>query len=480
MSKIYISAISYFMIIVILHNICITNYIHAGAIDNLIKYAKKQGHLSSVNKGAVINDQRTGYITGGSVMTRGPAPQTLKPINIELPSFEFDACTGSFDLRLGGFSYIKGSELKEFLKKIAMSAGGYIVKTLIKTLSPTIDGILNDLEAITRDISQLSFDQCEMGKKLAGGIMSSFTSGKKQKCLATSTAMHDADDLFQASDKCYSNPAAHSDTKEEKEELKSMLPDNANLVWWALSKGNGSTTDHKMKELIMSISGSVILTIEDKTPVISILPSLIISDDLLERYLGKSEVGVVKIYQCDNRKKCLKPEAKKQNLHHRDALFKKVTDQLISITEKLYYNKALSSNEAKLPFSDEEASLIEYSMFPLINFIETYLANTSLSAAKSLIVTGEIGELICYEMLTNFIGKMLEQAKTAVGKVQFAQLDQVAIEQFEKNVLYISRKIKDKRQASLRKLNVILAMRDRLTQDKKVFSHKFQALMSND
>ncbi|MDP5110370.1 MAG: conjugal transfer protein TraH, partial [Rickettsiaceae bacterium] len=54
-----------------------------------------------INKGKVVSDQQAGYVTGGSIISRGPKPETLRPLIVQPPSFEFDPCSGSYDARFG-------------------------------------------------------------------------------------------------------------------------------------------------------------------------------------------------------------------------------------------------------------------------------------------------------------------------------------------------------------------------------------------
>lgn len=61
----------------------------AGGLDKFLKFAGQGVSMTSINKGAVISDQKTGYMTGGSIITRGPRPKDLQPLGIQLPSMEF-------------------------------------------------------------------------------------------------------------------------------------------------------------------------------------------------------------------------------------------------------------------------------------------------------------------------------------------------------------------------------------------------------
>lgn len=61
-------------------------------------------------------------------------------------------------------------------------------------------------------------------------------------------------DMYEASDKCKNNPDRHGNAGEE-DELKSLLGNEFNIVWKAMGKSN---KDVDFKELIMSVSGTII------------------------------------------------------------------------------------------------------------------------------------------------------------------------------------------------------------------------------
>ena len=85
------------------------------------------------------------------------------------------------------------------------------------------------------------------------------------------------------------------------EELASLLGDNFNLVWKALSKGSSDSVE--FKELMMSVAGSLIATKIEGGLSLKPLPSLIIDSSFLEKYIGtKGESSRVEMYVCDEKK----------------------------------------------------------------------------------------------------------------------------------------------------------------------------------
>jgi len=445
---------------------------NAGGLDGFLKFAQKGVSMTSVNAGGVIEDQRSGFLTGGSIISRGPRPMELQPVGIQLPSASLDGCTGSYDVRWGGFSYIKSRQFTEFFKGVAKSAGAYVAIMAVKTACPQCEDIMADLESVARDINGMTFGQCEQGKAIAEGLMSKFNAASNQKCMAKSSLVKGGSDLFETTQKCQDNPDRYGEAGDEAE-LKSMLPDNYNLVWKALSHGDGAAPTG-MKELMMSISGSIIGQKQDGIATIKALPSLIEKTDLIEQYIGKPGVGssTVRIYACDEKSKCLKPVAHDQVLESRsDTLYGKVEATLGSIIDKIHENKGV--------LSDEEQALIEYSQIPIISLFEIELALRNKESVVNLAGDAEFIEVVCYDMVTSFMRKMLLEAKNAVDELQTAQLDNTPIERFNKNLEAVQLLLRDKKYEAMKKLQMIIAVKERLTQQQKVFQLGFSRFVDS-
>lgn len=67
---------------------------------------------------------------------------------------------------------------------------------------------------------------------------------------------------------------------------------------------------------------------------------------------------------------------------------------------------------------------------------EIELALKNKESVAMLAGNSEFVEVVCYDMVTNFMQKMLHEAKTAfvVDTLQTAQLDNTSIERFNRNI----------------------------------------------
>ena len=414
--------------------------------------------MSNLNKAAIIQDQHGGYMTGGSLIIRGPRPKELQPLTVQTPKFEFDACTGSADFRFGGLSYISTKEFTQFLKRIPTAAGGYAVKLLLKNVSAQIENVVSDLEAIARDVNGMMIDQCSAGQAIAGGVLSSLNAGSQQKCMMQGNISKSNKDLYESTETCKNNPDGYGN-KGEGDELKSLLGDEFNLVWKAMGNGNGG--DLGFKELIMSVSGTIIGRKVDGSFHFTNKTSLVLSNDLLEQYIGiNKKTGTVKLYSCDNKDKCLNPTETQVSLSDKDTIKGNISRILDKLVPKVIENKQA--------LTDEEEALIAFSTIPLLQIIEQEIINKAKIEDMS-VRTDEFIEVICYDVVTNFLSQMITQANAAVQALEYSQLDNTVIKNFTEQVAEVRQYLTDAKFAAFKRLQIITQVKERLTQQQRAF-----------
>jgi conjugative transfer pilus assembly protein TraH len=450
-------------------------------IDELVKYATPDGSMSNLTKGAIVKDQQGGYMTGGSILIRGPRPKTLQPLLVQTPKFAFDACTGSADFRFGGLSYVSSAEMTKFFKAMAKASGSYAVKMLIKTACPQCENIMSDLEAIARDINGLMLDQCSAGQAIAQGAFARLGAGNTQKCMMQSNAAGQSKDMYETSEKCKSNPDRYGASGEE-DELISLLGNEFNLVWKSIGKGGGQ--DRGFKELIMSVSGTIIGKKVDGRYQFTNKPSLVLKEQLLEKYIGidqsSGEGGSkLKLYSCDDENKCLKPEEREISLSQNETLYGNVRRIIKSLETKIAEGASQGHQGMGQGLTDEEAGLVAFSSIPLINLIE----NELISKARTEDLTvrlPEVIEVICYDVITNFLDMMVSQAQGAVKTLEYAQLDSVVIRDFESDASQVKAYLREAKHGAFQRLQITMQVKERLEQQEKVFEYGFNRFMTQN
>lgn len=441
----------------------------AGPLDNLVKYAEPDGGMSNVSKPRAVSDQQSGYYTGGSIVMRGPRPRDLRPAHVQLPDFRFDPCTGSADMLFGGFSFLRTKAYMKYLKDVANGVPAYLAHLAVKEISPQIQDIISQLEATARDINGLTLKRCKASQALATGMWNVANNAMHQRCMAGNHVGRSNPDLYAVTERCDDDPTSTSEQGADNE-LKSLLGDEFNLVWKALSQGDGSP-EKSLKELMMSISGSVISQKDhDGTIGMQLLPSLVEKEELIEKYIGTSTGAdtEVKLYACTDATKCLNPNEVAKVFKSDETMYGKVTTLLENITLKV---KDAPDDNPSGTLNDEESALVEFSSIPLIRIIEAGIASNNAKA--SILNNPEFVEVVCYDVITNFMQKLLKDAKSSVDMLRRAQIDDTAMQQFSQNVEIVRAYIRDKRYGAWQKLLVITQAKAQLIQQEKAFEIGF-------
>lgn len=438
---------------------------YASSIDALVKYTAPSGTMSNVNTPSIIKDQAGGYMTAGSILLRGPKPKELSPFMLQTPRLKFDACTGSGDFRFGAMSYISGAEFSNFLKSVAHSSGAYLVKMSIKTACPQCEESMSYLETVARDINGLTMNQCSLAQTIAEGPFSKITSSEKQRCMMDANSTGSSRDMFDTTRKCQDSAGERANGRST--EFESLLGDEFNLVWKALSKGAGSDTN--FKELMMSVSGTVIGKKEDGRYKFTYKPSLLQDKELLEKFIGVSGTGSnINLYACDSADKCLLPEIRDIALSQEDTLYGNVSKILRSLVIKV------QSDNPRL--SDEEEALLAFSSIPILHLIEMELSSKA-NTDDLLIRVGEFIEVVCFDVITNYMQVMLSRVISSVQALEQIQTDNGIIRSFIQDAENIRKYLSDSKFSAFQKLQVITQVKQRLEQQTKEFEFRFATIL---
>jgi conjugative transfer pilus assembly protein TraH len=449
--------------------VLIIPYLSLAGVDKLMKYASPDGSMSNVNKPEVIEDQSGGFVTGGSIIMRGPRPQVLQPFHVETPSFKYDPCSGNMDFRFGSFSFIKSSEFAKFFKKIPQAAGGYAIKMGIKTFCPQCETIMTELETVARTINGMMMDQCALSQKLGEGMVSKLNSAGKQRCLMQSNIGKFGQDQAENMQTCSSDQSKYGDQGEE--EMKSMLGNEFNLAWKALTKNGTDIGNKDFLELMMSISGTLIgkkggggkWTFTHK-------PSLFTDSKQIENYIGSTSGSSIDIYSCSENKKCLNVATSVKNLGN-DTFFSQVDKLITSITGKI------ADNKNKTTLSEDESSLISFSSIPIITLIEQDLVQKGVRSSP-VVSNYELVEVICYDMVSNYLQSLLNTTKKEIKSLELGSNEPSIIENFTKDLESIRRIINDHKITAYNRATIAMQAKEHMEQKTLQIRGRFSRVLT--
>ena len=439
--------------------------------DQLVKDVFPSGTMSNVTRSAIVKEQAAGHLMGGSVTIKAPADPPLRPFHAQAPSCKLGGlpCGAQFELFGGAVSMVSGKELMEHLKTLPQSAATYGAMMAIKSLCPQCQDLLEYLDSKADWLNQMSFDKCEAVQSLMDPVLAKVeakSQAMRQSAMVLDGSKRDMSEIQSKSKKNTGDPSKN-DPK-----FKSQLGENYNLVWKALATKTGMTEQSKAwKELLMSISGTIIGTIDEER-ISSVTPKKsLVNKDLIKQFVGANGIDsqAVNLYICDESERCLKPNEKKHNIVHGAFLYNRVRGLLSSIVEKIYTN----SGELDV----DEETLVALSSEQLILKIEMDLAK--YSDRKNVIDNqSEFIEALCYDVITSYLQSLLQEVQEAVGKLSHKQIsDAEKFKEFEQETREIMRMLSAARMESRARYDVIAASKYRLRMDIDHFAKDFESYL---
>ena len=448
------------------------------ALDTLIKNVFPSGTMSNVTKSAITREQEAGHLTGGSVIIKTPAEPGLQLVYAQAPSCKMGGlpCGAQFEILGGGVSIVSSAELMNHLKGLIQNAVTYGGMMAIKTLCPYCQDLMEWLDAKADWVNQMAKTDCEDMQRLVDGMAS--------KMAASSRANRQADMVLTGQGKDaadYSTKSKQDDGRDitKNPALESQLGDNFNLVWKALSKKASSNADSKeLKELLMSISGTIIgikvSGIEGKHGTSTVIhKKSLINKDLIKDFMGvgASGSGKIKLYHCDEPEKCLNPTIVEKTINKDTVLFDRIATLIEQIVDKVY------ENEGEL--TAEEETLVSLSSMPLITKIEMDLGIYANKANVALNQT-EFIEALCFDVTTSYLVILLQEVQQAVGELAFAQVaDGEAFKAFDLEIRSTMRLLAEQKSAAFKRYDTIAQSKARLQQDIRFFNQKFEDFFGN-
>lgn len=442
--------------------------IHSMAgIEKLIKNVMPQGTMSNISKGAIVQEQLSGHIIGGSVMLKSPPIDDLQLVHAQAPTCKLGGlpCGAQLDLRAGAFSFIKAAQLEHFFKQLASNVGGYAALMAIKTVCPQCENIMTYLEQIQRSINQFNINSCDAATAMAGGIAAKMSKGAEMQKQSANVLSGRGADMADIRAKSKDDG---KDATLDHPELKTQLGDSFNLVWKALeTKAAGGGDGTSLKEMLMSISGTIIGKKDFENRRIFAHKKSLITNELIEDFIGAGKGGNdIELYMCDEQAKCLNPLKKKTRLSGTDTIKGSLDKLLASMIDKIKKNTG--------EFTPEEENLIALSSLPLINKIQMDLSLGNKDIAHLAIRTQDFLELLAFDVVTNHLTKMLHQTSEAVSELSNVQLIESSVfKQFENEVASVIRFLASSKDNAYKRFNTIEQIKARMAMEDQEFERKF-------
>ena len=390
------------------------------------------GTIGNVTSPGAFHGQTMNIYSGGQLMMRTPGINyTLA--HIELP--HLNAGCGGIDMFAGSFSFITKAQFIAMLKQIGSAAAGYAFKLALKSLCPVCDQTITELQAIADKVNSASINSCEAGEALVNTIAGSWQKQYQEGCENIGQYLGSVADRADGRDSCRTNKVAVAQSADASGDphQKAEVFTKGNVMWNALKKVGGLIDDDE-RQLIMSMTGTFVLTPPDATGSgagYQFYDKLIESAQVLSLGSAASAtIGKVSmtVYRCDEFAECLNPTETTLDV---EPFVTKVERMMTSISNKISSRAAVTPpeigfiNQTRLPVwrmlsigntipgSFVAETLIEsYKEVIALDYTEAFLRR-GLREAKKMLANGESRTKVENEFALR-IAANIEQTTTAL------------------------------------------------------------------
>ncbi|MHB1948313.1 MAG: conjugal transfer protein TraH [Gammaproteobacteria bacterium] len=370
------------------------------------------GVMTNTTAPHAYQGQQAGYYSGGSVFSRN-AVRNFQLVQVDLPSFR--AGCGGIDLFAGGFSYINNDQLVALMRNIMNNAKGYGMLLALEEVTPQIGNINKFLTDLSNKVNGMNINSCETAESLVGGVWPRTRAAQQQVCqdIGSNTGIFDdwakarqgctSDDLNYNFDSTMRSGAANP-------QYKNLVLDNGNIAWKALQANNLVNGDQQFAELLMSLSGSIIIqkigTGKSSKINIANLDSLATSSSLLKAILYGDKAT---FYKCDEPTQCLNPAKQTVQISQNSALKGQVEKILNSINQKIINDQ---------PLSNQEIGLLQSTRIPIYKILAVQAA---YQKDPNILNVENYSEIIAADILFQYLQENLNLVRASSGVLQYPE-----------------------------------------------------------
>ena len=391
---------------------------HADVGNDLDNFFNKLGYKSNTTVPDAYYSQAAGGFGSGSLYVRNQV-RNYQLIQLDMPNMS-GGCAG-IDLYTGSISFLRGSKLKQLGKAVMSNAAAYSFDVALASTIPQLKQIKDYLQAMEQSTNRANVNSCQLSQNLVGGIWPKTKASQEKICHDQGTMGNGGyfSDYVKARMGCNGNDFNKVLSEADRDpKRKEQVVMNRNIVWSLLKSKSSFNSDNEMMELIMSMTGIIII---DKNGHVTNVPSLIKSQSLIQALLGDKE-GVAKnakIWSCKEKDKCMAVQLKKINIEYSKSLRAKVSDIIQNLYKKLIDDKEPTA---------EEKTFLGMTHIPIWKFM-TVLASTE--SGVEAVDLDDYSSLIAQSLLAQYLLELLQEVHNVTAN---SQLTDSIIDVLEKRI----------------------------------------------
>ncbi len=410
-----------FTFITVLNVVNIDNVLAKSVADSMESFWDNVGGTSSnASEASGYKLQGAGHYTGGSFVARSKIVN-VNPVSITPPGIR--AGCGGIDIYTGAFSHINTDQFVALMKAIPSNAIGFAFQLALETISPSIKGTMDQLQAIVDKINNMNINSCDVAQGLVGGGLA--MAGKTEAyCKTTANSQGWATDYARAKSECGTGGKATGYINQADGVHGDQRPVNINIAWEVLKKSKFlSGSDKELAHFVQALTGTVIIKSpkNDNEGTETIYKNNIVVDN--ETIKALLDGGKITVLSCADNNKCLNPTRKSVNLTPKKSFKARISKSMQEMSSKI------ASGEK---FEQEHIDLVNKTSLPIHKAMivkQAYFGSTSIA---SNINSEYYSSLVALDVLYGYLDEILKQVEEQTKQVQ--NFDQDNIDNFRQGV----------------------------------------------
>lgn len=383
---------------------------HADVNTDLDHYFDNLGMVSNTTAPHAYMGQQAGYYSGGSLYARSSV-RNVQLIDVELPSFR-SGC-GGIDAYMGGVSFVRKADVVTLARNIMNNAAGYSFTLAMEQVTPQLANTMKYIQDMANKANQFNINSCETAEGLVGGLWPRTRAAQQKVCQDVGSSNGIFNDYAEARQGCTSDDLGYNfdstmDAGSKNPAYKNLILDNGNLVWKALASNHFVSGDTELAELMMSLSGTIIIkkngTGKSAVNHFEVLASLAKDNNLFKAILNGDSAT---IYKCDEASQCLNPTLTKLTISQQSALKNKVAKLLASIGQKIIGDQ---------PLNNQEIGLIQSTRIPIYKILNVQAA---FQKDPNILDIESYADVIASDVLFQYLQENLEMVRLSARSLQY-------------------------------------------------------------
>lgn len=428
--------------------------LYSSLASDMDRYFKRAGGYSNYTGPQAWKDQASGGFTGGGAFVR-PQSRYVQPVTITPPSLSLGC---GIDAYSGGLSFISGSEMIKVVRQIGSQIPFFAAQLMLATVSPEINNVIKNIQAIVQKINELGANQCAASQLAAAALFPKQQHASETVCRWMGSDEGLVSDYIKGKHDC-SKPGELNRINTQlagNPKYKNALIGNFNLVYRILKTSPLWETYQELAEFLMSLTGTVVNTLENGVGVSRLKDSLLDHEDssgvLKQMLYGSTDGTNAKVYKCED-EECLKMSTMSLQIPREKSFMGQVSKIVESLQEKWL------ADEGAL--TEGEKAILETTTVPLLKI----LTINSIRKTELIRLDEATLEIIAKDFLIHYINEIIGFVEKELAYFKGIQFSSEDMDKLRDNIRVVKQTIRTLETRHFETVSRTHALRTQATQE---------------